>query len=156
MIQPEANPGPWARYGADGGNWQALTWGASTIRDVTDPTVGFDYVICPHMVGNLVDIPFDGQSAIMMRDRSGAGRHYVGAGHFIAGIDSAWTRPYAGNHAEFLALAPWVLADDPTLPPADNRARLQARAEAMQAGSLSEHQNGYLETAIWADLRRPR
>lgn len=156
VIQPEANPGPWARYGADGGNWQALTWGASTLRAVTDPSVGFAYVICPHMVGNLIDIPFDGQSAITMRARRGPGRHYVGAGDFIAGTDPPWTRPYAGDHPEFLALAPWVLNDDPLLSPQDNRARLQERAEAMQAGSLSEHENGYLETAIWADLATPR
>lgn len=156
VLQPEANPGPWAHYGADGGNWQALTWGASTLRAVIDPTVpGFKYLVCPHMVGNLVDLPFDGQSAIMKRGATGAGRHYVGAGTFIAGADSEWVVPYIGDHAEFVALAPWVLGDDPLLLPEANRARLQQRSDDLMAGSLSEHQNAYLETAIYADLDLP-
>lgn len=156
VIQPEANPGPWARYGADGGNFQSLTWGASTIRIVTDPTVpGFRYVVCPHMVGNLVDLPFDGQSAILERGRTGLGRAYVGAKDFIAGTDSSWTEPYAGLKPEFVALAPWVIGDDATLTPEQNRTRLAERATAMMAGSRSPHQNGYLETAIFADLATP-
>ena len=156
VLQPEANPGPWARYGADGGNFQSLTWGASTVRIVTDPTLpNFRYVVCPHMNGNLVDLPFDGQSAILERGRTGVGRAYVGAKDFIPGTDSAWTQPYAGLRPEFVALAPWVIADDLSLTPAANRARLHERATALMAGSLSEHSNNYLETAIFADLATP-
>lgn len=156
ILQPEANPGPWARYGADGGNFQSLTWGASTLRIVTDPTVpGFRYVICPHMTGNLVDLPFDGQSAILERGRTGAGRAYVGAKDFIPETDSAWAMPYAGLKPEFVALAPWVIDDDHSLTPTENRNRLHQRATQMMAGSLSEHSNGYLETAIFADLAAP-
>ncbi|HVL88987.1 MAG TPA: hypothetical protein VM841_02005 [Actinomycetota bacterium] len=156
IIQPEANPGPWARYGADGGNFQSLTWGASTLRMVTDPTVpNFRYVVCPHMTGNLIDLPFDGQSAILERGRTGTARAYVGAKDFIPETDSAWTMPYAGLKPEFLALAAWVIDDDHSLSPIENRRRLHNRASELMAGSRSEHSNAYLETAIFADLATP-
>ena len=64
-MQDEANPGEWATYQA--GGWQPLEWMASTWRAVTDPTVHFRYNITPMMVGNLLDLPFDGQSAITAR-----------------------------------------------------------------------------------------
>lgn len=162
VIQPEANPGPWAHYGADGNNWQALTWGMSTLRAVIDPTVpGFRYLVCPHLVGNLVDLPFDGQTTIVQRGLVGAGRHYAGAGTFVPGSDDEWTRVYTGHHPEFLALAPWVLPDAPdhdagAPAAAANRAVLQGRADDLQAGSLSPESNRYLETAVLADLTTPR
>ncbi len=154
IIQPEANPGPWARYGADGGRFQSLTWGASTVRIVTDPALpNFTYVVCPHMVGNLIDLPFDGQSAILQRGRTGAARSYAGAWATTANDDGYAI--YAGDRPEFLALAPWVLESERAGGIDADRARLHQRATEMMAGSRTAHENGYLETAIYADLATP-
>jgi hypothetical protein len=120
---------------------------------VTDPAVHFAYLVCPMMTGNLIDLPFDGQSSIMQRRRAGAGRHYAGAALPLP-EDGAFVR-YAGDHPEFLALAPWVLSDGTPLSAGAERAAratLRQRAQYMRAGSGSPYENGYLETAIFADL----
>ncbi len=65
VMQDEANPGRWATRA--GGEWQPLEWMSSTWRAAADPTVSFDYNVTPHMVGNLADLPFDGQTAITQR-----------------------------------------------------------------------------------------
>ena len=78
VMQDEANPGPWAAQGGQGA-WQPLEWMGSTWRAVADPTVGFDYNVTPHMVGNLADLAFDGQTAITQRGLRGPRRcTYVG------------------------------------------------------------------------------
>jgi hypothetical protein len=130
---------------------------ASTLRAVTDPALAFRWSRVPHMVGNLVDLPFDGQTAIVGRGLSGPGRHYAGAGYAVPG-DGDYAI-YAGDKPEFLALAPWVMDDIPRLSGETdvaweqrNRAALRARSEAMRAGSISPYENAYLETAVWADL----
>ena len=152
VLQTEANPGPW-QTPADGIGTQSVSWGASTMRAVTDPAVHFAYLVCPMMTGNLVDLPFDGQSSIMQRGRSGNARHYAGAALPLP-EDGAYAR-YAGDHPEFLVLAPWVLSEGhaQTLD-AERAARavLRQRSEDMRAGSNSPNENGYLETAIYADL----
>ena len=66
VIQAEANPGRWAGAGGDS-DWQPLEWMGSTWRTVADPTVGFRYNVTPMMTGSLLDMTFDGQSAITMR-----------------------------------------------------------------------------------------
>ncbi len=66
LIQADANDGQWT--GADGReHWQPLSWMGSAYRAVSDPTVHFAYAVNPFLVGNLADIPFDGQSAILER-----------------------------------------------------------------------------------------
>jgi hypothetical protein len=105
------------------------------------------------MTGNLIDLAFDGQSSIMQRGRVGDARHYAGAALALL-EDGAYAR-YAGAHPEFLALAPWVLSDgNPGSAGAEQgaRAALTQRSEDMRAGSGSPYENGYLETAIYADL----
>ncbi|MHB8511088.1 MAG: hypothetical protein ACYDCC_02810 [Actinomycetota bacterium] len=161
VIQPEANSGPWARWGADGNNFQSLSWGESTIRTVTDSTVpNFKYIVCAHMVGNLLDIPFDGQTAILERGLTGNGSSYVGAW----AVDHDATPPhqdspeyqnFAGLKPEFLALAPWAFADDLTIPIDQDRTRLNDLATSLMPGSGSPNENNYLETAIAADLTTP-
>ena len=47
--------------------WQPLEWMTSTWRAVADRDVAFDYNVTPHMVGNLADLAFDGQTAITQR-----------------------------------------------------------------------------------------
>ena len=83
----------------------------------------------------------------------GNARHYAGAALALP-EDGPFAR-YAGDHPEFLALAPWVLSEgNPTSADAERAARavLKQRAEDMRAGSGSRYENGYIETAIYADL----
>jgi len=171
FLQPEANPGCcWAGYIDSGWTppaWQALSWMDSAWRAVADPSVvNIRYAVTAHMVGNLVDLAFDGQSVIFQRCIIGPGdrcsgntpRSFVGAKDFIAcpaavnHCDDPHLAGYAGPKREAVVMAPWVLGDDPNLSPGANRDRLAARANAMLAGSGSPLENGYLETAVWADL----
>jgi hypothetical protein len=162
VIQDEANPGEWASYTApdspDRGAWQTLSWMTSTWRHVSDPTVGFAYNVTPHMVGNLADLPFDGQTAITQRGlRDGPGCHYVGSsrhvpgkdpGRFAIGGEDLAVPPFAGPKPEFLALVPWVVPDGP-------RERLMATADALSPDGGGKLENDYLETAAIADLPFP-
>lgn len=172
FLQPEANPGCcWTEY-HDGGwrppAFQSLSWLDSSWRAVADPTVrNIRYAVTPFMVGNLVDLPFDGQSSIFERciERDTAStcagntpRNHVGASDFIPCPTAGATRcddpallPYSGAKDEAIVMADWVLDDLPGDPVA-NRERLAERGRQMMPGSGSEFENGYLETAIWADL----
>ena len=171
FLQPEANPGCcWADYIYASWTppaWQALSWMDSAWRAVADPTVqNIRYAVTPHMVGNLIDLAFDGQSVIFERcsingNDSCAGNtasSFVGAKDFIAcpaaenRCDDSKLAAYSGLKRESLIMAPWVIGDDPLAPAAANRATLSERAHAMLAGSRDPEENRYLETAIWADL----
>lgn len=143
VVQAEANPGRWASI--QPGGWQPLEWMNSTWRTVTEPTVKFRYNITPHLVGNLLDLPFDGQSAITARGAAEPARHYVGNTEFVEGTDLEPYRGYVGPKPEFLALAPWVTPDAP-------REQLLATGTALSPGSNAALENDYLETAVWADL----
>lgn len=162
LLQPEANDsltpdGSWADYidtsqdttGGSNPQWQPLTWMNSAWRAVSDPSEHFRYAVNSFMVGNLLDIGFDGQSAIFARGGTHCG-HYVGDSVFLGpypsgGPDEAPYAPLAGDKPQFLALAPWVIPDT-------DRATLQARARAMAPNSGSALENAYRETAISADL----
>ncbi|MGI8460289.1 MAG: hypothetical protein ACR2OC_01450, partial [Solirubrobacterales bacterium] len=148
VMQDEANPGRWATPSG----WQPLEWMGSTWRAVADPTVGFDYNVTPHMVGNLADLPFDGQSAITQRGLRGGKRcTYVGAREFLPAEpenDPEYLRVYAGRKREFLAIAPWVAADGP-------RPALRDIGRRLAPGSGDPIENDYVETAIVADLPFP-
>ncbi|MDQ5808430.1 MAG: hypothetical protein M3320_07105, partial [Actinomycetota bacterium] len=133
VMQDEANPGRWATD-AGSGVWQPEEWLTSTWRAVADPTVGFDYNVTPHMVGNLADLPFDGQTAITQR-----------------GLRGRRTCTYVGNpteQREFLAIAPWVSPDAP-------RDELRETSAKLAPGSGDALENDYVETAIVADLPFP-
>ena len=138
MIQADANPGKWVTAAQSGG-WQPLEWMGSAWRAVADPTVRIRYAVNPMMTGNLLDLPFDGQSAITARAAGQPGRCYVGDASRRA-TDPREYAAYAGDKPHFLALAPW------TDPDAD-RATLAREGDALAA------RGGYLETAVWADLR---
>jgi len=149
VLQDEANPGRWT--GADGDGveqWQPLSWMSSTSRTVTDPSVTFDYNVTAMMVGNLADLPFDGQTAITQRGLGGAGCHYVGNTAFVAGEDRPDLRTSAGAQPQFLAIAPWVVPDGA-------RGTLRQVGAALAPGSGSPLENDYAETAIVADLPVP-
>jgi glycerophosphoryl diester phosphodiesterase len=152
VMQDEANPGLWATPG----EWQPLEWMSSTWRAVADPTVEFDYNVTPHMVGNLADLVFDGQTAITQRDlrgprgakRSRASCNYVGNDRFLPAEDPADYEVYGGPKREFLGLAPWAVPDAP-------RAELREVGAALAPGSGDRRENDYLETAVVADLPYP-
>ncbi|HEY7812321.1 MAG TPA: hypothetical protein VIC62_03740, partial [Nakamurella sp.] len=143
VIQAEANPGRWVGAGGSS-DWQPLEWMGSTWRTVADPTVGFRYNITPMMTGSLLDMTFDGQSAITMRGAAETPQHYVGTATTQPG-DPATMSQYAGPKPEFLALIPWVAPDD-------SRADLTKIGADLAAGSGAPTENGYLESAVWADL----
>jgi glycerophosphoryl diester phosphodiesterase len=145
VVQAEANPGRWAAY--QPGGWQPMEWMESTWRTVGDPSVKFRYNITPHMVGNLLDLVFDGQSAITARGANAAPNHYVGNLEFLEGTDPEAYRVHQGDKTEFLVLAPWVIPDAP-------REALAAMAARLAPGSGDALENDYLETAVWADLMR--
>ncbi len=149
VVQDEANPGRWTGTDADPSEqWQPLSWMLSTYRAVSDPTVHLDYNVTAMMVGNLADLPFDGQSAITQRKLRGRGCHYIGDARFVPGEDRADLRPYAGNRADFLALAPWVASDR-------SRVGLRQLGADLAPGSGSSLENDYVETAVVADLPVP-
>mgnify|MGYP001559749974 CR=1 FL=1 len=143
VVQAEANPGRWASNVA--GGWQPMEWMHSTWRTVADPYARFLYNICPHLVGNLLDLPFDGQSVIAKRGGRAIPQHYVGNTEFVAGTDLEPYRAYVGDKPELIALAPWVTPDAP-------RAQLLDTGSKLSPGSNDALENDYLETAVWADL----
>jgi hypothetical protein len=162
LVQPEANDsltpnGSWADYidtsqdttGGQNPQWQPLTWMDSAWLATADPTEHFAYAINSFMVGNLLDIGFDGQSAIFSRNGTHCD-HYVGNGTFLGpypsgGPDEAPFAAYAGDKPQFLALAPWVIDDT-------DRATLQQRARAMAPNSGSPLEDMYRETSVAADM----
>ena len=169
VMQDEANPGEWGEYTAresvDRGAWQPLSFMSSTWRAAIDPTVGFQYNVVPHLVGNLADLPFDGQTAITQRGlgsgtaaRASARQrcNYVGTSRsfpedpetFDIGGERQRVDQYAGPKTEFLALVPWVTADRP-------RPELRATADRLAPGSGDRLENDYVETAVVADLPFP-
>jgi hypothetical protein len=151
VMQDEANPGMWATPG----EWQPLEWMSSTWRAAADPTVDFDYDVTPHMVGNLADLVFDGQTAITQRGLKGprgarpakARCNYVGNAK-LRPEDPAQYEVYAGPKREFLGLAPWVVPDA-------SRDTLRDVGAALAPGSGLPRENDYLETAVVADLPYP-
>ena len=151
VMQDEANPGEWATQSG----WQPLEWMSSTWRAAADPTVSFDYNVTPHMVGNLADLPFDGQTAITQRGLKGprgakpakAKCNYVGNAKLLP-EDPAEYDVYSGPKREFLGLAPWVVPDA-------SRDTLREVGAALDPGSGLPRENDYLETAVVADLPFP-
>jgi hypothetical protein len=135
----------------------------STWRAVSDEGVRFAYNVTPHMVGNLADLPFDGQTAVTQRGlgtgpgRKRKGCSYVGSSRFLEGTDPEEffiggerlaVRPFAGPKTEFLAMAPWVVPDG-------ERDELQRTARELSPDGNGPLENDYLETAVVADLPFP-
>jgi hypothetical protein len=150
VMQDEANPGRWTGEDGDGiEKWQPLSWMTSTWRAAADPSVSFDYNVTPHLVGNLADLPFDGQTAITQRRLRGPGCHYIGDERWIDGEDRPDLKDDAGDKREFLAVAPWVTGSGP-------RDYLRAVGQRLAPGSADPLENDYLETAVVADLTFPR
>jgi hypothetical protein len=151
VMQDEANPGRWTGEDGDGiEKWQPLSWMTSTWRAAADPSVAFDYNVTPHMVGNLADLAFDGQTAITQRGLKAAPAcNYIGNRGWVDGEDRPDLKDEAGPKPQFLAIAPWVRPDGP-------RDALRAVGAQLAPGSGDPLENDYLETAVIADLTFPR
>ncbi|PYE53490.1 putative amidohydrolase [Deinococcus yavapaiensis KR-236] len=135
LLQPDANGGSWTGKEQEGPRTgerdQPEAWLESAWQAVQrSPTLR--YALNPMVVGNLFDVAFDGQSAIVARsDEAAEPRSYV------------MTEPRAG----FLALAPWVEDGDlGTL----RRVGLQ-----LEPASRSPRENAYREDVLSADLTLP-
>ena len=120
---------------------------------------GFLYNLAPSLTGNLFDVTFDGQSAILVKRRSKA----------PAGPRTA-DNGFVGQLADrgFVRLAPWIVPDPPA---GASRQTLDARrAELVTFGAnllpgsgvpcddslaVGSCENGYREAVVFADLDVP-
>ena len=153
VMQDEANPGEWATQPRA---WQPLEWMSSTWRSSADPTVSFDYNVTPHMVGNLADLPFDGQTAITQRGLKGPeGVEAVeGASATTSATPSSCPRIRRSTRSTRARRA--SSSDSPRGRSRTARATSSARSGAALApGSGDPRENDYLETAVVADLPYP-
>lgn len=137
LLQPDANGAPWtSKEGLppdpDHLRDQPEAWLESSWA-VTNSGRGIRYAVNPMVVGNLLDLTFDGQSAITgPPDPAAAPRSY------------AMTAPRRG----FLALAPWVSGHpDPE--------HLREVGLHLAAGSGHPNENAYHTDLLWADLTLP-
>lgn len=114
--------------------------------------------VAPSMVGNLFEITFDGQSAVV-------GRHSKTDPGALDG-SNAWLgqNPDTG----FLAVAPWIVADpgiaNPTMSLVDRRSALAADGALLLPSSstacpdalaFGACRNGYRESVVWSDVELP-
>lgn len=110
------------------------------------------------LTGNLIDITFDGQTAILGRKQKTSPGPLGPTNAFVG------QNPDTG----FLALAPWVVADpgiaDPSLSLAARRASLVETGVTLLPGSgvpcptslaVGPCENGYREAIVWADVDVP-
>jgi hypothetical protein len=121
---------------------------------------GFLYNAAPSLTGNLFDVTFDGQSALLVKRRSKA----------PAGArtpDDAFIGQVADRG--FVRVAPWIVPDPPPAgsPPqslAERRAELVSFGANLLPGSgvacpdslaVASCENGYREAVIFADLDLP-
>ncbi|SEJ72936.1 Carbon-nitrogen hydrolase [Deinococcus reticulitermitis] len=136
LLQPDANAAPWTALEGlppDPGNvrdqpvaWLESSWTATTHGK------SIRYAVNPMVVGNLLDLTFDGQSAITGR-----------------GEDAPEPRSYALTEPRpgFIALAPWVAEGAPD--------ELRALGQHLAANSGHPRENAYREDLLWADLHLP-
>ncbi|WP_425146722.1 nitrilase-related carbon-nitrogen hydrolase [Deinococcus sp.] len=137
LLQPDANGSPWT--GKEGiypagqtPRDQPLAWLESAWQ-VTATSTTIRYAVNPMVVGNLLDLSFDGQSAI------------TGPAAEAPTLQSyVMTDPRPG----FLALAPWVEAGS-------DLNRLRKVGQHLKAGSRHGRENAYRQDVLHADLTLP-
>ena len=138
LLQPDANASPWtapeglppdpAHVRDQPVAWLESSWA------VTERSPTIRYAVNPMVVGNLLDLSFDGQSAITgPAAEAPEPRSYV----------------LTGPRPGFLALAPWVMPD--TTDPAE----LRRVGQHLAARSGHPRENSYLTAVLHADLELP-
>nr|WP_183988877.1 nitrilase-related carbon-nitrogen hydrolase [Deinobacterium chartae] len=133
LLQPDANAGTWTatEQGTPTRRDQPQAWLDSSWKAVQE-SGQLRYAVNPMVVGNLFDLPFDGQSAIVARaEQAAQPRSYV------------MTEPRPG----FLALMPWVAEGPPEM--------LRALGRSLAPGSEDLMENRYLSGVLYADLEVP-
>ncbi|MFC4426890.1 nitrilase-related carbon-nitrogen hydrolase [Deinococcus navajonensis] len=136
LLQPDANGAPWtakeglppdpAQLRDQPVAWLESSWTATTTGQ------NIRYAVNPMVVGNLLDLTFDGQSAITGRPEDAPTlRSYV------------LTEPRPG----FLALSPWVEDGPPE--------QLRQTGQQLAARSGHARENAYHTEVLWADLNLP-
>lgn len=136
LLQPDANGAPWTALEGlppDPTNVrdQPLAWLESSWQATTTGR-SIRYAVNPMVVGNLLDLTFDGQSAVTGRlEETPELRSYV------------LTAPRPG----FLALLPWVEEGPPE--------RLRELGRQLAAGSGHPRENAYRTGVLHADLALP-
>ena len=135
LLQPDANGSPWT--GKEGlypagqtPRDQPLAWLESSWQVTHQQQIR--YAVNPMVVGNLLDLTFDGQSAITGPETEG-----------LPPRSYALTPPRGG----FLALLPWV-ADGPP-------EELRQVGRQLAAHSGHPRENAYLSGVVHADLMLP-
>jgi len=152
IVQPEAFS-DWAYVAAP---WEPDGFKAGGFAQV-QRNPSFLYNVVPSMTGNLAEVTFDGQSAIVGKRRKA---------EVTRSNQSAWIGQ--NPDSSFAAIAPWIV-DDPGL--ADSTLSLMHRREQLaQAGAhllpgsapeceaptgFGACENGYRESVIHADLELP-
>ncbi len=137
LLQPDANGSPWTSLegiypAGQTPRDQPLAWLESSWQ-VTARSEQIRYAVNPMVVGNLLDLSFDGQSAVTGPAAEGPEpRSYV----------MTTARP------GFLALLPWVEESD-------SPDELRAVGQQLKAGSGHPRENAYLTGVLHADLRLP-
>ena len=137
LLQPDANGSPWTSLEGiypEGHTPrdQPLAWLESSWQ-VTATSQTIRYAVNPMVVGNLLDLSFDGQSSVTgPADEAPTPRSYV------------MTEPRPG----FLALLPWV--QERGTPDA-----LRQVGQQLKAGSRHPRENAYRTGVIQADLHLP-
>ncbi len=149
LLQPSYNDGPWAAYTEPGGLvWQAQDWLRGAVTDVQAVNSTNVTVVANSMVtGNFFSLAVDGQSGVFRR--SAHPYNATVPPLLYAGVDAAVVGTL---YADVMALAPWAIEADPSLPLPQRRALLQARAEAMAPGSGSPYENGYVGAVLSARI----
>ncbi len=153
IIQPEAfdswgfQVDPWLPDGFKAGGFAQVQRNPSFLFNLT-----------PCLIGNLFDVTFDGQGAVIGKRRKPAAP--------VPALPNGWI----GQNADsgFVAVAPWIAEDpvvqDPTLTLAQRRAMLVESGTALLPGSsvpcaspnhFGACENGYRESVLQADLALP-
>ncbi len=153
ILQPEAFS-EWAYVAAP---WQPDVFKAGGFAQV-QRNPGFLYNVAPSLTGNLYEVTFDGQSAILAKRQKG--------GPLPLTSQTAWIgqNPDSG----FRSIAPWIMDDpgigDPQLGLLDRRTALAAAGAHLLPGALPQCatasafgacENGYREAVIYADVQLP-
>lgn len=131
LIQPDANDARWASrpvltaWPPDG--WKAGNWVS------VQKHMGFELSVNPMMTGNLFELPFDGQTALVAK---------------VARV--SWLAQYIGQAPEggFLAVAPWVVQDPVSKPLRARHRFLVSVANALAPSSRASLRNRYQATVI--------
>ncbi len=153
LIQSEAFSS-WAFSGSDDGPDVLKEGGFGALQ--RHPNLLYN--VTPALVGNLMEVTFDGQSSVLAK-RTGAAPGPLSA-----------TNAWIGQSPDdgFLAVAPWIVDDpgiaDPSLTRAERRAHLTAAGDLLKPSSpvvcattltLGACRGGYRESVVYADVDTP-